>query len=127
MPFVSYLRIYGLTGLWAVLILFATIANAGTLHRLQLNDLLDYDKPVHLFLFGMQYFLWLKAYSKSHPLNTRVLLNSGMTVSAFGFLTEVLQLLLTNGRTFDILDWIADTAGCLLVYGICRYRCFSKK
>lgn len=112
----GHIRSYALPYLWAGFILFATIANVGTLRRLQFADLFTYDKPIHLFLFGMQAHLWVRARAGIASVKIKTIRWICVMVAIYGFLTEVFQSLFTTTRQFDIYDWIADAMGCIIVY-----------
>jgi len=99
--------------LWAMFILFATIANTGTLEQLSLDSLFAFDKPIHLFLFATQTFLLIKAAIAPGLTHFRL---SAIGAAVYGVLTEVMQGWLTSSRNFDYLDMLADFAGCSLVY-----------
>jgi uncharacterized membrane protein len=99
--------------IWAGFILFATIANARTLEQLRLSELFAYDKPIHMILFGVQTALLLRAYFH-HPYTKRTLITVVAVVVGYGFVTELLQALITTSRQFDYFDLVANTAGCLI-------------
>lgn len=103
---------------WALFILFATIANTSTLEELSLQSLFAFDKPIHALLFGVQAWLWARAVS----LNPNRLVWICLGTAAYGVLTEVLQSWLTTSRTFDVYDMLADGIGCLLVWMIYRRK-----
>jgi len=99
--------------LWAMFILFATIANTGTLEQLSLDSLFAFDKPIHLLLFATQSFLLIKATIVPGLAHFRI---SAISAAVYGVLTEVMQGWLTTSRNFDYFDMLADFAECLLVY-----------
>ncbi len=66
-----YMKGYIFAFLWAMFILFATIANVSTLHKLHLSDLFAFDKPIHMTLFGVQALLLIKARFKFAQENYR--------------------------------------------------------
>lgn len=104
--------------IWALFILFATIANTSTLKQLSLQSLFAFDKPIHALLFGVQAWLWARAVSLS---SNRLLLIC-LGTAAYGVLTEVLQSWLTTSRTFDVYDMLADGIGCVVVWVIYRRK-----
>jgi VanZ family protein len=103
---------------WALFILFATIANTSTLEELSLQSLFAFDKPIHALLFGIQAWLWVRAVS----LNPNRLVLICLSTAAYGVLTELLQSWLTTSRTFDMYDMLADGIGCGLVWVIYRRK-----
>jgi VanZ family protein len=102
--------------LWALFILFATIANTSTLESLSLKSLFAFDKPIHALLFGIQAWLLLKARLKTPFVSvTKIIVFACIASAAFGILTEVLQGWITTSRTFDFYDMLADILGCIIV------------
>jgi hypothetical protein len=103
--------------LWAGFILFATIANARTLARLRISDLFAYDKPIHMFLFGMFAWLLIKTfYANDVVLKLRVVHVACLSSLAFGITTEFLQGFITTTRFFDYYDMLANGLGCMVVW-----------
>lgn len=75
------------------------------------------DKWTHLVLFGGFSFLWLCARPVRGMKWAVILL---LITSAAGALIEVLQgVLVSLGRSMELMDWYADTVGGLL--GICLF------
>jgi VanZ family protein len=112
-------RYYTLAFCWAGFILFATLATGGTLHRFHLSDLFAYDKPIHMFLFGMQAWLLYKAMSQHiiHISKAKIIKWASAISMSYGVITEFLQgWFVLFGRTFDYADMIADAIGCAIVY-----------
>ena len=74
------------------------------------SSLLDFDKLIHAGLFFILSLLWL--FALAHDRLTRALTITAIVV-VFSFGTEWYQDLLPFGRTGDVLDAVADTAGTL--------------
>ena len=104
--------------LWGAFILFATLTSGGTLSRFHLSELFNYDKPIHMFLFGAQSWLIIAGRRKSAYKNDmNIVLYSCIIGMGFGIITELLQgFIVLFGRSFDVMDMIADALGCLVVY-----------
>lgn len=102
-----------LATVWAMFILFATIANVQTLEALRLSDLFAFDKPIHMMLFGTQ--AWLIYRSKKQAGNT-FLTTACIASFTYGILTELLQAWLTTTRFFDYFDMLANGLGCVVVW-----------
>jgi VanZ family protein len=66
------------------------------------------DKIVHVFMF----FVWSLSAQFDFP-DRKLVWRILMAGVSFGLLTEVLQLQ-TKTRSFDWLDWLADSIGLLL-------------
>jgi hypothetical protein len=115
----SFARKYVYSMLWALFILFACGASTGTLMELHLGDLFGYDKPIHMFLFGMQAWLIIRARLR-HEYGYRFMqvVGAACLLSAlYGVLIEVMQKLVFTGRAYDYFDMIANALGCVIVYG----------
>jgi hypothetical protein len=114
---------YGFAFGWAAFILVATIINTQTLEKLSLESLFAYDKPIHMVLFGVQAWLFIRArQSTAYRYNNVVVLWSCIASSLYGLLTEILQGWLTTSRTFDYYDFLADSIGCLIVGLLCMRK-----
>ena len=73
------------------------------------------DKTQHLISFGVLTLLAGLAYPRAR------LLPLGIVLSGLGAIIELLQPF--SGRTNDIKDWIADTAGVLLaIFSVWTWR-----
>ena len=109
---------YMLAFLWAGCILFATLAKGGTLVQLHLQNLFAFDKPIHMTLFGMQAWFLIKARAKSNEVDfMKIVFYSCLFSTLYGVLTEILQgILVSQGRTFDYFDILADAMGCSIIY-----------
>lgn len=101
-----------------ILILFLTCLPGRFIPEVPaLYDLLDPDKLVHIILFAVLVFLWLRGLKRPHPLiflrNNAVLLTLNLGV-LLGGLTELLQAWFIPNRTASIYDFIVNVAGCFL-------------
>lgn len=108
---------------WFLFILFATLSNASTLEKLNWNDLFNYDKPIHMILFGFQAALVMQARKKSHQtINLTVLFLVCALCAVYGICIEILQITITTSRSFDYFDMVANTVGCIIAYYWLRYK-----
>ncbi|MEX1132734.1 MAG: VanZ family protein [Flavobacteriales bacterium] len=103
--------------LWALLILLITLLPAqavpggGFFGRYQL------DKVVHAILFGVFLVLLVRALNgkqQSGKEHTGRLVAAALLAIFYGALTEVLQELSGAGRSGDVWDLVADTAGVFI-------------
>jgi VanZ family protein len=82
----------------------------------QFIDLFKPDKLIHLFMFGLFVFLWIRGlsrqtawtYAKLYPVFTALLL-----AIVFSGITELLQRFVIPGRISSIYDFTANVIGCL--------------
>lgn len=79
---------------------------------------LDFDKIIHITMFGILNLLFVYPYYKSNltvsEKKKSVLLISIIFIG-WGLITECIQLFVPK-RSFDLLDWLADSIGILIVY-----------
>ncbi len=79
---------------------------------------LDFDKIIHITMFGILNLLFVSPLFKS-DLNLSNKKKSILFITLFfigwGFITECIQLFVPK-RSFDLLDWLADSIGILIVY-----------
>ena len=108
--------------IWSSIILFLSLVSkvffsiGGSL-----NNVVGMDKIVHIFLYGVNTFLWSRALLSDNKDLVRILfLFLGML--AFGFTIEVMQMTLTTDRSFDWYDVVANTIG--IIVGITVYLKF---
>lgn len=75
-------------------------------------------------MFGILAYLFMAPVGK-HPFSTlqkkSILLLLFLATAGWGLVTECIQLGIP-GRSFDWLDWAADSAGALVAYIACRMR-----
>lgn len=87
------------------------------------------DKVIHTGVFGVLAFLFIwpavhAATSTARLKGLSILVVA--CVSIFGLIIEFIQLYFIRGRSFDILDWVADTAGAVMA-GFFALYIFKKK
>jgi len=82
-----------------------------------------FDKIVHLTLFLILSYLWLRGLSTQTQfkrVQQRAVLIALLSTISYGVLIEILQELMCLGRQFDVLDIAADAGGVLFGYGLFR-------
>jgi VanZ family protein len=76
-----------------------------------------FDKLVHAAIFGVMAFLFSWPVLKS-ALNRiqqqQYFLKVALAVSIWGLAAELIQKYFIPGRSYDIVDWIADTIGAFI-------------
>lgn len=88
-----------------------------------------YDKAIHAGIFGVLTGLFClpfykSAFNKQERIN--YFLKIAMVASLWGLTTEFIQKFFIPGRSFDLLDWAADSLGALIAFWFCR-KVFTKK
>lgn len=109
-----------LTGVTLAVILWLTLAPNPT-RKLHIPFFYGADKIVHLLMFGFLTFVVLLETMKHKNWNTLSLVTVGCITficAIFGVGIEFLQRAMGLGRSFEILDILADTAGAFAAGGI---------
>jgi VanZ family protein len=75
----------------------------------EVNTFLYFDKLVHFSMYALFSFLLLWAFPKKFAGIKQII--PFLLVVAYGFLMEVLQRYMHLGRTFDLLDELANCLG----------------
>ncbi len=84
------------------------------------------DKWVHAGLFGVLAWLFYIPFYRSDEISGNQKNNIYLFIAAlsiaWGYITECIQILIP-GRSYDLLDWAADSAGVVfsfLIMRLCR-------
>ena len=83
------------------------------------SSVFNYDKLLHAFAYCTLSFLWLCAINNSR--RTILICTVGVI---YGIVIELLQMLLTNDRSGDVYDALANTTGVLIGYFL--YKTLAK-
>lgn len=90
---------------------------------------LSMDKFIHCGIFGLLALLWNWPVLKStlaDKLKKQWFLKIALAVSIFGFITELLQKYYIPGRSFSLIDCLADVIGAFGALIVARFF-LSKK
>lgn len=85
---------------------------------------IDYDKLIHVGIFGFLAFLFMAPVAlSSWPRKQKLyfFIKIALATIVWGYTTEVLQKFYIPGRSYDLADWLADSIGgvCALIF--CRF------
>jgi len=79
------------------------------------------DKVAHVGAFGLLAFLfWRFAQTVWYPLSDRFVLAAAGSLLAYAALDEYLQQFV--GRSPDLVDWLYDVAGIIVVLGVLEWQ-----
>lgn len=81
------------------------------------------DKVAHVLMYLGATLVFILDYAKYRlPHHSRLNKELAITAGAsmLGLLMEIAQLLMSNGRSYEISDWYADTAGAVAAFIIYR-------
>lgn len=93
-------------GAWALIILVVSVIPGEDLPSL---SIWEPDKVMHALVYGILCCLLAFSISKNRFIPKQTIL--------YGFVIELIQLLLPT-RSFDLLDAVANSSGCLLAGGL---------
>lgn len=80
------------------------------------------DKWLHIMVFGLLVFLFcwpFNASSFSSAQRKYYFIKIAIAVSLWGLTVEFIQKYYIPGRSFDWVDWVADSIGALTAFFIC--------
>ncbi len=83
----------------------------------------DFDKLVHAGLFGGLVFLFCMPFKKAAMIRQQkinLFIKIMLATIVFGFTTELIQKYFIPGRQYDLMDWLADSAGAVTTFFISR-------
>ncbi|MEO6452712.1 MAG: VanZ family protein [Ginsengibacter sp.] len=82
------------------------------------------DKWLHICVFGLLVFLFCRPFGGSvfnRQERKHYFIKIALAVSVWGLAIEVIQKFFIPGRSFDLMDWAADSIGSTLGFFICFY------
>lgn len=91
-------------------------------------DKIYFDKWVHCGIFGLLALLFMLPFALSQTDNKEKLhlfIRIAIATSLWGITTEFIQKYFISGRSFDLLDWAADSLGVLIAFVFCRIKFLS--
>jgi hypothetical protein len=80
-------------------------------------ELLRPDKIIHAMMFGVQSLLFILPFKKAKPnaiATKKRIIGISILVMLWGLATECIQLNVP-GRSFEWLDWLADSVGVFII------------
>lgn len=104
--------------LWFLVSVFLLFIPGSDIPKSRLFEILYFDKWVHAGMFGLLTLLWAFPFLYTGRGSVRLFIGITLFWIGFGVLVEFLQLDYAAGRSFDILDMVADAAGALIALGI---------
>jgi VanZ family protein len=108
--------------LWFVIVMVLTCMPGKDVPDISWLDSINFDKWVHMGLFGGLTFLlcWpLKTSVYSRRERVHLFIKIALVSSIWGLIVEFLQRFYIPGRDYDLWDWAADSLGSFLALLIC--------
>ena len=86
---------------------------------------INFDKVVHIGVFGLLavLFCWpfyRSSFTKKEHL--QYFIKIAIATSVWGLTTELIQKFFIPSRSFDLLDWAADSIGALIAFWFCSRK-----
>ncbi len=110
---------------WFFIIMFLTCLPGNDLPKIGWLNKIYFDKWVHIGMFGILVFLFSLPFFKTYlPAAKKInyFLWITITASLWGLAIEFIQKYFVVGRSFDLLDWAADSIGAFVSFLYCRGR-----
>lgn len=98
---------------WTFVILIGCLTSGENIQNVDL-PILSYDKFLHALLYFALLILWLFYFYISKTLNQNKYKLVFILCFVYGVIIEFLQHILTDDRTADIFDVLANTVGLIL-------------
>lgn len=114
----KHLKTYKFAYLWAIIVTGLCGTNGSNLPHFEFSSLIRIDKVAHLLLFGTETYLIAIASRKTNlsATNFQIIFPAFLIGTGFGILIEILQATVFTNRSFDYLDMVANTLGCLIAW-----------
>lgn len=104
---------FTLAFIWTLVILIGCLTSSKNIQSVDI-PILGYDKVLHALLYFALVILWLFYFYVTKTLSTKKYFLVFLSCFFYGVLIEVLQHVLTQDRTADVFDVLANTLGLLL-------------
>jgi VanZ family protein len=120
----SHLKAYKLAYLWAIIVTCLCGTNGNNIPNFEFSSLIKIDKIAHFILFGTETYLIAIGSKKNNPTasNFKNIFPGVIIGTAFGITIEILQATVFPNRSFDYLDMVANTTGCLIAWVLLNWR-----
>ena len=85
---------------------------------------IDYDKIIHVGIFGLLAFLFMLPIAKmALPKKQKWyhFVRVAIATVVWGITTELIQKFFIPGRSFDLMDWASDSIGGILAMFFCKW------
>jgi VanZ family protein len=100
--------------IWLIITFILLVMPGSDIPQAQIFDLIYFDKWVHVGMFGLLTILWGYPFFKTNIASTNLFTKITVCVILYGVLMEFVQKFFAFERSFDFLDILADSIGCLL-------------
>ncbi len=104
---------------WFFVVLYLMTLPGKELPQIGWLDKIYFDKWVHVVVFGLLTLLFCWPFYRSSFNRSEKLIyfiKIAIAASVWGLTIEFIQKFFVAGRSFDILDWVADSIGAIMGY-----------
>ena len=108
--------------IWVLVVLVLIMMPANDIPKSEFLFEINFDKFVHAGIFGLLAILFCWPFYKTTISRKRKIsyfIIIAILTSAFGYGTELIQKYWGHGRSYDLMDWIADSTGAFCAYIFC--------
>ena len=109
---------------WFFVVLFIMCMPGDEIPTVDWLNRISFDKVIHIGVFALLAILFCWPFHRSgFSRNERlqVFIKVPLAVSIWGLTIEFIQKYFIPGRSFDLLDWAADSIGAIISFFICSY------
>lgn len=99
---------------WMAFIAFLSLMRSGNLPTHDWLSVIHADKVIHIILYTVLSFLTLFAFSKNFTFDNKFFLYSIIISALFGIVIELIQSIMNFGRSFELLDILANITGAFV-------------
>lgn len=114
---------------WFFIVLVLTTLPGSDIPKAPWLEKIYFDKWVHIGMFGGLTFLFCWPFNKSNfssQQRSAYFIKIAIAASIWGLTIEFIQKFYIPTRSFDLLDWAADSFGAFTVFLFCK-KWFIKK
>jgi len=112
--------------IWFIVIFILVTLPGKDIPKISFLDEIDFDKLVHMGIFGILTILFCWPFHKSQvsaKKKIRYFTIIAVLIIAWGYGTELIQKIWWElGRTYDLFDWAADSIGAIAGYIFSRKK-----
>jgi VanZ family protein len=100
--------------IWMAIIAFLSLIHSGSLPSNNWFSRIHADKIAHIILYAILSLLLLYAFSKNFGLDSKVFIYAIIISGLFGIFIEMIQSVMNFGRSFELLDILANITGAFV-------------
>ncbi len=108
---------------WLFIVLVLTCLPGDDIPSAEWLDTIYFDKWVHVGMFGVLTVLFCWPFYRSGFSSKQRLdyfIRISLAASILGLAIEFIQRFYVPGRSYDLLDWAADSLGALIAFFFCK-------